>query len=386
MNMRKNEQGYALLIVLFLVVFIMSVSAVFMRGAISNAKQEQIVDTNNLSVVAAEMGVDYYKTALSNEYYNHIGNLVELAETEIESIKDGVPSYESIQSKLAEVLAEKLEGFIRNEPNMNEEINIDKYTGLKFNEIGLGVVTDVNQVTVEGKVLGISDNDEKGRTLNWTIIFKIPAILELEQGSPSDPNDEGEGTANIIPPPPTKPKDAVTSWPCLNKEECIETINNFMEVTDVSIKKGNVKFKDHLVVNSLRVDGGNGTDLTIAKNFYIKDKLDVQNHACIAVQGDFTAINSITSINKLYIFVYGDAYLPSTIDFNNDNNGIFVTGDVYIGGVKQVPKLLDSVPDSTPDGKCSLPGIGDNPGGDENPTPTIDDVWESPVVDVEYPQ
>jgi len=67
MKMRKNEQGYALLIVLFLVVFIMSVSSVFMRGAISNAKQEQIVDTNNMAVVAAEMGIKYYVNDIKNE-------------------------------------------------------------------------------------------------------------------------------------------------------------------------------------------------------------------------------------------------------------------------------------------------------------------------------
>ncbi|PID21425.1 hypothetical protein CSV61_09370 [Sporosarcina sp. P3] len=68
MNNRKNENGYALVIVLFAVVFIMITSAVFMRGSISNAKQEKIVDTNNLAYMAAEMGVDYYKWSYINEY------------------------------------------------------------------------------------------------------------------------------------------------------------------------------------------------------------------------------------------------------------------------------------------------------------------------------
>ena len=45
--------GYALLIVLFFVVFIMIVSALFMRGSISNAKQERLVDNNNLAFNAA---------------------------------------------------------------------------------------------------------------------------------------------------------------------------------------------------------------------------------------------------------------------------------------------------------------------------------------------
>ncbi|PIC96664.1 hypothetical protein CSV69_03850 [Sporosarcina sp. P26b] len=70
MNNRKNENenGYALVIVLFAIVFIMITSAVFMRGSISHAKQEKIVDANNLAYMAAEMGVDYYKWSYINKY------------------------------------------------------------------------------------------------------------------------------------------------------------------------------------------------------------------------------------------------------------------------------------------------------------------------------
>ena len=58
----KNERGYALLVVLLLVVLIMSISATFMAGSINHAKQEQAVDVSNQSVAAAEMGVLYYST------------------------------------------------------------------------------------------------------------------------------------------------------------------------------------------------------------------------------------------------------------------------------------------------------------------------------------
>ena len=54
MKKHQNEQGYALLLVLLLVVLIMIISTVFMRGAISNMKQEKVVDQSNLAVVVAE--------------------------------------------------------------------------------------------------------------------------------------------------------------------------------------------------------------------------------------------------------------------------------------------------------------------------------------------
>lgn len=58
MSRIKNEKGYALLLVLLLIVFITILTAVFLRGSISNAKQEKIVDNNHLTVVAAETGYE----------------------------------------------------------------------------------------------------------------------------------------------------------------------------------------------------------------------------------------------------------------------------------------------------------------------------------------
>ena len=82
----KNEQGYALLIVLFFVVFIMIVSALFMRGSISNAKQERIIDNTNLAYYAAEMGVDYY--------IHKIGNIEKEIRKEIRnSVKSELDTY-----------------------------------------------------------------------------------------------------------------------------------------------------------------------------------------------------------------------------------------------------------------------------------------------------
>jgi hypothetical protein len=64
---KRNEQGYTLLIVLYVVTFIMIVSASFVTASVSNAKQEKVVDTNNMAVVAAEMGIDYYLNKMEIE-------------------------------------------------------------------------------------------------------------------------------------------------------------------------------------------------------------------------------------------------------------------------------------------------------------------------------
>lgn len=67
MKQLKNQQGYALLIVLLIIVLFLSISATFMAGSLSNAKQEKTVDTTNQSVASAEMGVRYYTADFKRE-------------------------------------------------------------------------------------------------------------------------------------------------------------------------------------------------------------------------------------------------------------------------------------------------------------------------------
>ena len=63
----NNHKGYALLLVLFLVVFFVGLSAVFVAASFNNANQERTIDVRNQSVVAAEMGVKYNINNLLNE-------------------------------------------------------------------------------------------------------------------------------------------------------------------------------------------------------------------------------------------------------------------------------------------------------------------------------
>ncbi|MGH2318268.1 hypothetical protein ACRC6Q_10880 [Planococcus sp. SE5232] len=62
MKYKGNEKGYALVIVLLLVVLVMGISVAFISGSLNNAKQEKTVDLSNQSVAAAEMGILYYST------------------------------------------------------------------------------------------------------------------------------------------------------------------------------------------------------------------------------------------------------------------------------------------------------------------------------------
>lgn len=60
MNYIKKQDGYALVIVLLIVVLFLGISATFIAGSLNHSKQEKKVDTSNQAVASAEMGVVFY--------------------------------------------------------------------------------------------------------------------------------------------------------------------------------------------------------------------------------------------------------------------------------------------------------------------------------------
>lgn len=88
MKQVKKQQGYALLVVLLMVVLFMGVAATFMAGSLSNAKQEQTVDASNQSVASAEMGVRYYSADFQREIGIIKTEIIEITQNRIKNIVD----------------------------------------------------------------------------------------------------------------------------------------------------------------------------------------------------------------------------------------------------------------------------------------------------------
>lgn len=395
MPFRKNEKGYALVLVLLLIVFIMTVSAVFFRGSISNARQERIVDTNNLSIVAAEMGVDFYKTAITNDFNSkkeeHITNAnIKLKSLYTNANKLPLNTIKNKEIEITDELYSKLKTLLKGSVDSLEIKKTIETNKLSFGRENFTVEIyqkegqlERKYLQVTGDVIGERIGAKKG-VLDFSLVFPLPVI---KRGG--EENNNNGSDIDLIPPPPPTTGTIETNWPCNknNKNNCNETIKSYMKVGDVSIKKGSLKFLNHLVVNSIDFEGGNGASLVIEKDFYIKDSLTSKTHACIAVQGNFTAINSISSTNKLYLFIYGDANLPASIHFNTPNNKIYVSGNVFIDGVKQQPKKFSDVPVSSSSNSCSLPGPGekeDNKEDEQNNSTMFETGWLDPEISVEY--
>lgn len=68
MERLKNEQGYALVTVLLIIVIFTVLFLSFAGQSFSSVKQNQVSEKSSQSVALAEMGINYYKTFIQKTY------------------------------------------------------------------------------------------------------------------------------------------------------------------------------------------------------------------------------------------------------------------------------------------------------------------------------
>lgn len=190
-----NQKGYSLLIVLFLIVFIITVTAVFMRGSIGNAKQEKIIDKNQLSVVVAEMGIEYFESVFTNNFMREKDNLWKeynedfiIKKTAIEKDNKFSDSKKKelinalaieTQGKLAEGLKEKLE---ENKHLFTNDVFIPINAQYIFSDFNITIRKDVSNPLVVVEVFSIGKIGKEKRIF-VDLVFDIPTFAQDKQYS-----------------------------------------------------------------------------------------------------------------------------------------------------------------------------------------------------------
>ena len=194
MRQSEDEQGYALIIVLFVVVFITIITAVFMRGALSNMTQEKTVDENNLVVVSAESGVEYYTWELK-KVYDEVALKAEFNSLERKAIEreESPIDYLFIQSEIAK----NFEGKLNKRASELESETAKALNNVDYSHklITVDVVRTIEKgdiiFTVKGTVRGYLPQSvklqEKDKILVFELSYRFPKV-ELAGGTvPVDP-------------------------------------------------------------------------------------------------------------------------------------------------------------------------------------------------------
>ncbi|PIC72781.1 hypothetical protein [Sporosarcina sp. P17b] len=235
----NKENGYALIIVLFVVVFITILTAVFMRGALSNFAQEKTVDENNLVVVSAESGIEYYTWELKtiydkNELERAFNKEVNKAIAQKES-----PDYTEIRKGIVDEFRKKLKIKMKEmSPNKTNSSVLSKEMFNRYNHklIYLDCIEDTSgnanlftiNGTVEGELPSSANTDRKVKNLDFVLSFNFPPLSSPNGNSP----DTRPPSGNIVSMPtlknPEKPASPVAVVKMGRPTSICKTTNNII--------------------------------------------------------------------------------------------------------------------------------------------------------------
>lgn len=351
----ENEQGYALLIVLLLIVFITILTAVFLRGSISNGKQEQVVDANHLTVVAAETGVDYYKTLYSNEYFDKLKAIESQAKTYLQSllvdregkIRNATPADYLATKKysaglLKKVLTEKII------PVASKSLPAEKSSFIfELNEkkpINIQLQQDEVSVIVFGSVNGKDQSSGKTKTLAFEQKFMVPSFDPSDSGGTSNNAGTGDWTYPSNPSSTTCPdKTKIEGKDCFvqNKNEKIKEIEDkstvyfpngytYTKDQDFEIEDSKVYVKGNFRLEKGELEVEDSL-LAVEGSVYVGDELEIEDSR-VFIKNDLEAFDEI-EIEDSTVKIGGSLSAKKDLEIEDSN--------VEIGGALNVEKEFE---------------------------------------------
>lgn len=356
MGNQNKEKGYALIIVLFTIIFITIITAVFMRGALSNIKQETAVDESNLTVVAAESGVDYYSWLIKNKYKEYLygtgadKGLIAIANERFSAAsvnnknepKEISPAeYKSIQNDLTKIAGKDLRDYANGliEPENEKKEIIKDYTHklLKVTlENDLTLPDGKTGFKINGTVAGINLKGETpsnryNKKLEFEQLYIIP---NFESG------DSDSGTVGAIDIP--EPKDIpLASLGELNKSDICNInsgkIMNNQKCYLVATRKDNINqiestvFIDGSFEFLSEIDIKNGL-LVVDGKLTSKDALDIDKNSKVWLKSDLKVTKQLKVVQNNILRVGG---------ILNALDDMKVTeSDVWVGSSATVDKQM----------------------------------------------
>lgn len=195
-NKFKNEQGYALIVVVLLIVLIMGFFTAFMTISLSNAKQEQVADQEHLKVAAAEMGVKYFSSIFINEYYHFINELDLNQLTESESGLNAEELYYRVQEQVVNNLLDRMTATKLSLAAEEQHVKKDDYFYqlLSIDDIR---INEDDLLVIDGRVAGNKTGSDRPAELSFTQVIDVPFIGAPYTGEPPVQTDPAPGGSLI---------------------------------------------------------------------------------------------------------------------------------------------------------------------------------------------
>ncbi len=346
----RDENGYALLLVLLLIVFITILTAVFLRSSISNAKQEHIVDKNHLTVNSAETGIDYYKSYFSNIYYNSISELEAEATRLIDIQKNNnnnknkptpIINYTYVQESVNNMLLNKMNNGISNLTGTIERFGDKKTFSFSPDSLKAEKSSNGTSVKITGTVKGVYRDGEIVKILNFIQEFKT-ITFDPTNSSVKPPEGAETGIIDIKNLYPGNAPNSNCSNKKIDNEKC-KFVNGseIKEIEDsvvylpngyINENQGNIKIEESTIYSNgpLHVKNMNELDdsyLYINGFFKAKNMNDVED-TTLVINGAMN-IESNIEFEESHIVVNGNAKIDGHLDI--EDSKVCIAGSLEVG-------------------------------------------------------
>ncbi|QBP40760.1 hypothetical protein [Paenisporosarcina antarctica] len=424
MKYLKNNEGYALLLVLFLIVFLISVSSIVANGSLNHSKQEVTTDISNQSIVAAEMGVDYFKVLGKVEYnrikFHHYNILINKINSYYTSPEFSTHSDMQKEQKVNNIKNDYLinigEAINDYYSNFSQRITVNDQIYYELGNIGEDIPSyqiNEDKVVINVNVKGVSNNKVSNLkfdmnipspTLVITPVKPIeskwvpPSFIEMEKKI-LDPSAHGginkcvDPLVNI-----TCLGDNLLDLKLLNNTTVFTTNYNYGTGNlNYSLKKStfynNGFWELHNAIGLSDVTVFSNNDVTVknidASSTYFQVKGDFTgeqvelSNSTFNLIGDFVATKHFYAVNT-NLCVEGSINLQKKTVLSNVN--IYYTGSLTpsnLSGNNSIVKWVspESLRNECPISNPNHPDV-DNP--DVPQSPIISAFWEDPYLKVTY--
>ena len=334
----KNNQGYALLLVLLMIVLFISVSAIFVNTSISHSKQEVVLDKSNQSLVLAEMGIQHLETVFNQKYNVLRNNVYQSVQNEIHTVKlecqiDTPPTHcydqnyidEKIEAAKEMSLTQFKNGLTQIIEDLEEVTNSpDLSSNYKVTEITVTPAIDTLEFSTElleikAFVFGEIDNNSGNKVEKQLITtFNVKLVSFFDDNDPitllSRPLTQLEIENELLSPPMTSIscdvihvyKDTMSPPYNCNIEEGsdfkLESLITIWKNAGMDLSEINVVVENW--VESLCTNNCNSIDLEGVSIFSAEQEINLRNNMNgfadgeVYFNGVFTIGNNLNNLNK----------------------------------------------------------------------------------------
>lgn len=304
MNSIKSENGYALLMVLMLVLLFTVLGMGLLAMNMNASKQFNLKEEQVQARHQAEMGLLHYYAALKEQVKNY--SFTKL------SGESNDKALERSRKDLCDLIDE-VKAQSDTDSTFKYVVDVPSKSGCD------SILTDEKIIINVNSVGTADENTEK--IVKGTISLEPPEVTDSTgvPGVPAIP----PGASVITNPNFLNDKTSIYEHVVINKKYEQKKQQTFFESFTINMPNENDV--------ALQVNGGSGDYIKVEKDLYIKGSLKSANNACIYVKGNLTVLGDIDIKANTFIIVGGDAYFKGYSPDIKSNIGIYVAGNTFTG-------------------------------------------------------